>query len=612
MDEPDTSESTTIGGMAQRSSPALSPGVRVAGRFVIGARLGAGGFGEVYCATDETLRREIALKLLRAEAASEARDPGFERFLQEARAVARLDHPNIVPVYDAGVHDGRPWIAMKIVHGASIAELLAREGKIDPGRATRILSGVARALGHAHRRNVHHRDVKPSNILVGQLESGEEHAWLLDFGVARVLAGDSTWSDRAIAGTPAYLAPERILGKPTDGRADLFSLGCVAVEMMSGERAFDGDSVSEIVSKIIVATPRGLELVHRLARPRLADAIERALSKSPDDRFRDLDAFADALDDARKTRGRWLVIPSRRRGRDAPWDGRVTLEISGLTKGYSFRSKVLDDVSLTVPRGAVYALLGRNGTGKTTLIQTFLGTYRPDRGRVRVFGRDPIRDRVAVISRVGHVPTQLPAYESLRVGEFLRFVGRFREGWDESYAMHLLSRFAVPLDVRVRHLSHGMRTKVSLLAALCHRPDFLVLDDPTVGLDVVVIGEFFDALRETTRREGTTIFMATHQVDEVERLATDVGFLAAGRIMISGRLEELRAGGARVTATFPDAVPELLAAHGLKEVLLSGRRISGIATTDPKVIVERLRAQGAEAVVTHPLTLRDLFVASTR
>jgi ABC-type multidrug transport system ATPase subunit len=621
QEEPNASseaESTTI----DLAAPMLvEPGTIVNGRYLVREGiLGRGGFGTVYLAHDRTLDRDVALKLLSPRRAAAMIDPGYGKFLAEARTIARLDHPNIVPVYDAGIHEGRPWIAMRIVRGESLATILARDKRLDPARAIGLLEMIARALGHAHRRGVVHRDVKPANVVIERSESGDEHPWLLDFGVARVIAGESTWGERAVAGTPSYMAPEQILGKPVDGKADLFSLACVAVEMLSGDRPFTGSDISEIASRIVLGEPAGLADVARHAGAAAAAALTRALSKSSQDRFADADAMASALAHSvtRGERAKPIGSPSLAarfglaRTAMPAWDGRSTLVISGLVKGYTFRGAVLNNLQLEVPRGAAYALLGRNGTGKTTLIRTFLGMYRPDGGSIRVFGRNPWTDRIAVASRVGHVPPQLAAYEGLRVGEFLRFVSRFRNGWDASYARHLTARFELPQDVRIRTLSHGMRTKVSLLAALSHRPEFLVLDDPTVGLDAVVLDEFFDTLLEISRKEGTTLLIASHNVDEVERFATHAGFLSDGRMLVSEPLPELLSKKRRIRARFRDGVPDSVATLGLVDSRSDGQELTAVTSNDAERTETLLRAMGAEEIRSEPVSLRELFVAMMR
>src|SRR5207244_3974767 len=147
-------------------------------------------------------------------------------FLEEARTIASLDHPNVVPVHDAGVEAGTPWMAMKLINGESLEGLLQREGELESTRVVKILIQVGQALDHAHRKGVVHRDVKPANILIEKREDGSEHAWLADFGIAKILSGKTTKSESGIAGTPAYMSPEQITGKKVDARTDIFALGC--------------------------------------------------------------------------------------------------------------------------------------------------------------------------------------------------------------------------------------------------------------------------------------------------------------------------------------------------------------------------------------------------
>jgi serine/threonine protein kinase len=180
--------------------------------------LGRGGMGVVYRAYDVALERSVALKLL---APSLAEDRGFrERFLVESRLAAALEHPNVVPIHDAGEADGQLYLAMRYVEGADLKRLLKEEGTLEPTRAIAICAQVAEALDAAHARGLVHRDVKPSNVLVAEATSGE-HAYLTDFGLAKDLAGGGLTASDQLFGTVDYVAPERIEGHDVDSRADV-------------------------------------------------------------------------------------------------------------------------------------------------------------------------------------------------------------------------------------------------------------------------------------------------------------------------------------------------------------------------------------------------------
>ncbi len=195
--------------------------------------IGRGGMGVVYRAFDLRLKRTVALKLMAPELALDARFR--ERFSREAELAMSLEHPNVVPIHDAGDIDGRLYLAMRYVEGTDLRALLRAEGALDPARALAICSQVANALDAAHAKGLVHRDVKPSNVLL----DASEHVYLADFGLTRRLDEQGgPAGDDAPSGTPAYLAPEQIEGGRVDGRADVYSLGCLLYECLTGEAPF--------------------------------------------------------------------------------------------------------------------------------------------------------------------------------------------------------------------------------------------------------------------------------------------------------------------------------------------------------------------------------------
>jgi ABC-type multidrug transport system ATPase subunit len=587
----------------------------LAGRYRIGALLGEGGFARVFEARDDVLDRVVALKVLHPRSAS-GHPRAAQRFLDEARIVARLDHPNVVPVYDAGLLDGTPWMVMRIVRGQSLAVLLRERGAMGRVRAVEVLRQALQALGHAHRRGLVHRDVKPANLIVEPREDGGDHIWLADFGLARSL-GAGEGREAVVRGTPVYTAPEQITGRRVDHRADLFAMGCIACELITGERCFEGDTFSEILRKVVHELPRGLDALDALAGAPYAAVVRRALAKSPADRHASAEAMRLALE---ATKGSEGSRPPARRGlqalfaprTDAPWDGRHVLEARSLSKRFGRRATALRDVDLDVPAGAIFCLLGSNGAGKTTLLRIALGLYTQDRGTIRVFGRDPRRQRTAVLSRIGYVPEVPAAHEFLRVQEVLALVRAARPTWDQAYAYRLLARFELPLDVRVRALSRGLKTKLSLVSALAPRPEFLVLDDPTIGLDVVVLQDFFDTLREASSREGVSVLLSSHNVDDVERIATHVAFLREGGLLLAGRLDDLRRRTRRVELRFRDETPTLSFLAGFKTLQASGRQVSGLVLDAFSGTLEALRAMDPEAMEVEEPSLKETFIALMR
>jgi DNA-binding beta-propeller fold protein YncE len=258
-------------------------GTRLAG-YQIQALLGRGGMGLVYLAEQLGPRRPVALKLLLDPATA---SQGFrERFLRESELAAAIDHPNVLPVYDAGETDGVLWIAMGYVDGIDLAALLDRDGPLAPEQALAIAGQVAGALDAAHARGLVHRDVKPANILLAMEGGAVTHAYLADFGLTKRIGGARGLTvSGQVLGTIDYIAPEQIEGGQIDGRADQYSLGCVLFECLTGTVPFRGDSELAVLWAHVHDPPPRIR-DHRPDLPAaLDDAIGRALAKAPGDRY---------------------------------------------------------------------------------------------------------------------------------------------------------------------------------------------------------------------------------------------------------------------------------------------------------------------------------------
>jgi serine/threonine-protein kinase len=270
----------------------LAPGFRVAG-YVLQRLVGVGGMAAVYQARDERLGRVVALKLLAGDEAVRV------RFVREARAVAAVDHPHIIPVYAAGEADGMQFIAMRFVAGDTLQGVIAAVGALSPRRAAAFTSPVASALDAAHAAGLVHRDVKPGNILVDARRGGPEHAYLTDFGIARAMlsAGTLTVAGQFL-GTPDYAPPEQVNGQPVDGRADQYALGCVAFEMLSGTVPFKREMPIAVLYAHLSTPPPRLTAIRNDLPPAVDDVLARAMAKSPDERYPSCADFADALREA--------------------------------------------------------------------------------------------------------------------------------------------------------------------------------------------------------------------------------------------------------------------------------------------------------------------------
>jgi Protein kinase domain len=279
--------------------------------FRIESQIGEGAMGTVYLAEDTRRGGQVALKVLIRELAEDERFR--RRFLRESKLAASLDHPHVVPIVNTGEEDGVLYLAMKLVEGVDLRRLLRQEGRLDPDSAIALVAQVAQALDAAHAAGLVHRDVKPANILVREEPDGA-HAYVCDFGLARHLSSASSLTtDRGLVGTIDYIPPEQIEGGDIDGRADVYSLGCVLFECLAGSRPFDRESeLSVVFAHLNEPPPRLSELAPELPAA-LDDVFAAALAKSPAERYPTCGAFVEAARAGLK--GRTLVPrrPRRRR-----------------------------------------------------------------------------------------------------------------------------------------------------------------------------------------------------------------------------------------------------------------------------------------------------------
>jgi eukaryotic-like serine/threonine-protein kinase len=261
----------------------------IAGRYELEELVGSGGMSSVFKARDTLLERRVALKVLHPHFTDD--DQYVERFRREARAVAQLSHPNIVTVIDRGEDEGRQFIVFELIEGRTLKDVLDEEGRLPVRRALEIAIQVARGLAFAHEQGLVHRDVKPQNVIL----NGDGRAKVTDFGIARSLDVQGVTQSGTVLGTSNYIAPEQASGKQVDRTTDVYSLGVVLFELLSGEVPFPGESFVAVAMQHVSEPPPSLLDVRPDVPARVAHAVDRALEKDPAARFPTMDAFAAEL-----------------------------------------------------------------------------------------------------------------------------------------------------------------------------------------------------------------------------------------------------------------------------------------------------------------------------
>jgi eukaryotic-like serine/threonine-protein kinase len=317
----------------------VAAGTVLDGRYKVLSRLGSGGMADVFLAEDEQLQRKVALKLLHRRF---AQDPDFvERFRREAQAAAGLQHPNVVSVYDRGTFDGTYYIAMEYLPGQSLKQLIRSQAPLDPIRAIDITIQILKAARFAHRRGIIHRDLKPHNVIVDDADQVK----VTDFGIARAGASDMTETG-SIMGTAQYLSPEQAQGHAVSAASDLYAIGVVLYELLTGRVPFDAESAVTIALKHVAEAPAAPGHVNPAVPPELEQIVMWALNKNPADRPADADEFIQALEDARAA----ILSPSR---------GQMTASMAALSPAGAHTTAAYAAAAAPIPVGVGY---GHDGT----------------------------------------------------------------------------------------------------------------------------------------------------------------------------------------------------------------------------------------------------------
>ncbi len=283
------------------------------------------------------------------------------------------------------------------------------------------------------------------------------------------------------------------------------------------------------------------------------------------------------------------------------------IELVGLTKRFG-RTLAVDDLSLRIAPGTTFGLIGPNGAGKSTTIKMLVGTLSRTAASARVLGLDPVEQPVAVKQRVGYVPEAHHVHGWMRVEEAIGFCRSLYDSWNDTTCRQMLDRFELDPHKKVKHLSKGMRVKLSLLLAVSHEPEVLLLDEPMAGLDPIAREEFLDGVLRTICERGQTVLFSTHTLDDVQRLADTVGILNEGRLLVHRKIDELLTTTKRIQATLRDGSrPERLPAGTIWQ------RVEGREwlVTVGDFSAEKVQAIRADNAVDHvelvDLGLEDLF-----
>jgi len=284
------------------------------------------------------------------------------------------------------------------------------------------------------------------------------------------------------------------------------------------------------------------------------------------------------------------------------------IELTNLVRRYG-RTDAVNGLSLRVEPGRSYGFFGRNGAGKTTTIKCLLNLLRPTSGAVRVFGLDPMRDEVAVKSRIAYVPDQIAFYPWMTVQSALDYLAAFRPRWNEDIERTLISRFGLDRRQKTDALSKGQRTQLALIAAVCPEPDLLILDEPTSGLDPIVRRDFIRAVIGAYHEgdHSRTVFVSTHLISEFEGLIDRFTIIDQGREVLTLDADEARAQFQKVQARFDGPAPAVTLPDA--QVRRSGRDLEVVVRRDADRAIEALRTRGA-AVTAEALSLEEIFVAT--
>ncbi len=284
------------------------------------------------------------------------------------------------------------------------------------------------------------------------------------------------------------------------------------------------------------------------------------------------------------------------------------VDIKGVSR--SFGKKIaLDEVDLSVPQGSVVGLVGENGAGKTTLLKHVLGLFKARTGTVRVFGKDPVTDPETVLGEIGYLSEVRDLPDWMKIGELMSYTKAFFPSWDDAFAEELREMFELSLDQKVKTLSRGQRARAGLIAAIAHRPQLLVLDEPSSGLDPVVRRDILSAIIRTVADEGRTVLFSSHLLDEVQRVSDHVAMLHLGKMLLTSPMDDVLTSHHRLTVRFEQPLDSPLKVDGALRCEGEGREWTVLCNGEQASVEAQLTQLNGEIVDRSAPSLDEIFVA---
>jgi len=282
------------------------------------------------------------------------------------------------------------------------------------------------------------------------------------------------------------------------------------------------------------------------------------------------------------------------------------VEVTNLSRQFG-DTMALEGISLRVQPGLVYGLVGANGAGKTTLIKHLLGSLRAQQGSVRVFGMDPVRNPVEVLRRIGYLSENRDMPEWMRVDELMRFTAAYYPNWDTAYASELLETFALDASKKIKHLSKGTRAQAGLIAAVAHRPDLLLLDEPSTGLDAVVRRDILNEIIRAVANDGRTAIFSSHLLGEVEMMSDYVFMIDGGKLVVEGSLDAIKAQHQQLSVRYAGEAPPPI--EGILSAQRQGDTWSIVCKGEAELVHAALQEHAVEVIKSRHASLQEIFVA---